>query len=226
MDFYNVPVVFDFPKLSANETACMELQYHISTREITDGLFLEFGVWKGRTINHCARLFPDLTFYGFDSFEGLPEDWPWGPDSSHHFVKKEQLSLSGQMPKVENNVILVKGWYDDVLPDLWKRNEEQGLEISVLHLDCDVYSSTKTVLDVINSGIVPGTIIRFDDLCEWRAKPFPYDKTDVRPPSKKRYMSWPDGQWKALNEWIDEYNREIVPLTRVWNKGATVKVIK
>ena len=40
-----------------------------------DGLNLEFGVFSGRTINHLSSEYPDLKFYGFDSFEGLPESW-------------------------------------------------------------------------------------------------------------------------------------------------------
>ncbi|MEA2981509.1 MAG: hypothetical protein QOF09_3332, partial [Alphaproteobacteria bacterium] len=43
-----------------------------------DGLHLEFGVYKGDSINHFAGLSPDVTWYGFDSFEGLPEAWTLG----------------------------------------------------------------------------------------------------------------------------------------------------
>lgn len=39
-----------------------------------EGLIMEFGVYSGRTINHMANL-TNKTIYGFDSFEGLPEDW-------------------------------------------------------------------------------------------------------------------------------------------------------
>ena len=40
-----------------------------------DGLIVEFGVRTGKTINHIANAFPDRRVFGFDSFEGLPEDW-------------------------------------------------------------------------------------------------------------------------------------------------------
>jgi hypothetical protein len=37
-----------------------------------DTLWLEFGVWKGTTINYISK-FTDDKVYGFDSFYGLPE---------------------------------------------------------------------------------------------------------------------------------------------------------
>src|SRR5262245_24082798 len=36
-----------------------------------DGLFAEFGVYKGNSINRLAKLKRKATFYGFDSFVGL-----------------------------------------------------------------------------------------------------------------------------------------------------------
>ena len=39
------------------------------------GLFLEFGVFKGRSINEFSKYLPNIEFTGFDSFEGLNEDW-------------------------------------------------------------------------------------------------------------------------------------------------------
>ena len=54
----------------------------VRIRELNDiakyigtGLNLEFGVFKGVTISAVAKARPDLIFHGFDSFEGLPEDW-------------------------------------------------------------------------------------------------------------------------------------------------------
>jgi hypothetical protein len=41
-----------------------------------EGLVLEFGVWSGRTIDLVAdRVGPSRTVHGFDSFEGLPQEW-------------------------------------------------------------------------------------------------------------------------------------------------------
>lgn len=65
------------------------------------GLYLEFGVFLGRTINHMAAQVPAQKFYGFDSFEGLPEEWRAG-------FPKGAFALP-QPPKVRPNVELVVG---------------------------------------------------------------------------------------------------------------------
>jgi hypothetical protein len=41
-------------------------------------LFLKFGVYKGDSINRLADLRPNVRCYGFDSFEGLPEEMRTG----------------------------------------------------------------------------------------------------------------------------------------------------
>ncbi len=39
------------------------------------GAFLEMGVCTGKTINFIAALNPEERIWGFDSFDGLPEQW-------------------------------------------------------------------------------------------------------------------------------------------------------
>ncbi len=77
-----------------------------------DGLFLEFGVYKGRTLNFISSKF-DHFVYGFDSFEGLPEHWKDGMEKGAFKVKK--------LPKVRKNVKLINGWFDDTLPHFYRR---------------------------------------------------------------------------------------------------------
>ena len=76
-----------------------------------DGLHLEFGVYKGDSINHFAELTPGTTWYGFDSFEGLPEAWTLG-------AKAGAFSIGGHLPPVRANVRLTKGFFDATLPGL------------------------------------------------------------------------------------------------------------
>jgi hypothetical protein len=63
-------------------------------------------------------------------------------------------------PSVRPNVILHKGWFDKTLPQF---RQDYPQRIAFLHLDADLYSSTKTVFDLIGDRIVPGTIIAFDE---------------------------------------------------------------
>ena len=118
------------------------------------GLILEFGVFKGITINHLASLIPNETIYGFDSFEGLPEDWAGSRYSPINFNRK------GVAPKVESNVTLIEGWFDDTLPPFMASHEG---EIGLMHVDCDIYSSTDRVFRETEGRLAQGCIIVFDE---------------------------------------------------------------
>jgi predicted O-methyltransferase YrrM len=123
------------------------------------GLALEFGVFKGTTINHLARLAPGRQFHGFDSFTGLPEEWAGSRYSPINFDRK------GVKPKVAANVALIEGWFDETLPPFLAR--ETG-PIAFLHVDCDIYSSTRTVLDLTAPRLAPGAVIVFDEFFNYK----------------------------------------------------------
>lgn len=119
-----------------------------------DGLFLEFGTYKGKSMNIMGSLRPGITFHCFDSFEGLPEDW-------HIGVDKGTFGIDGAIPDIRPNVHPVKGWFDQTLPEFARQHE--GEKIAFMHVDCDLYSSTKTVFESLGHMIVPGTVILFDE---------------------------------------------------------------
>jgi predicted O-methyltransferase YrrM len=136
---------------------CKDRLEHLTcaTRELpAEGSMLEFGVYGGTSINHLARLFPNRALHGFDSFEGLPEDW------SGNRYSTENFNLDGIMPKVAPNVTLVAGWFDNTLPAFLAKNPGP---VALAHVDCDIYSSTKTVLELIAPRLVKGSIIVFDE---------------------------------------------------------------
>ena len=132
------------------------------------------------------------------------------------------------MPKVLNNVRLVKGFFDKSLPKWLKEQAEEGFErpaieshcISFLHVDCDIYSSTVTIFEHLNDYIKPGCIIRFDEICCWRSA--------LNEPStfvgRLSYTTWVDHEWKATEEWLRKNNRKIIPLCRNWFQSGTVMV--
>jgi len=139
----------------------------------SNGLLLEFGTWKGQSINYFSSRLPSEKFIGFDSFEGLKEDWAGYGYGKGHF------NLHGVLPKVNKNVDLVKGWFDETLPGFLATNTQK---LKFLHVDCDTYESTATILTLLTDRITPGTLILFDEYIG--------------------YASWEIGEYKAFQEFI------------------------
>ena len=76
------------------------LEYAISRiPDATQGLVCEFGVGSGRTITHIATLLPDAQIFGFDSFEGLPEDWRPGFPKGTYATRKIPRVPEIQLPQ-------------------------------------------------------------------------------------------------------------------------------
>ena len=117
------------------------------------GLTLECGVYFGRSLGLIAER-TDGAVHGFDSFEGLPEAWSAaeGPGA---------YSTGGRMPEVAANVTLHAGWFQDTLPPFLAQHAGP---VRLLHVDCDLYSSTRTVLDALTDRLVPGSVVVFDDM--------------------------------------------------------------
>jgi tetratricopeptide (TPR) repeat protein len=123
------------------------------------GLVLEFGVRHGNTLRQIAALAKQPA-HGFDSFEGLPEAW--------HDEAKGSYSTRGVLPQMPANVTLHPGWFDATLPTFLAQHDGPA---RLINIDCDIYSSTKTVLELLASRIVPGTVLVFDEYignAQWR----------------------------------------------------------
>jgi predicted O-methyltransferase YrrM len=124
---------------------------HALTLAPQDGMALEFGVYAGTTLKIIAAARDGEAVYGFDSFEGLPETWRSGFPAG-------MFGLDN-LPEVPGGELVV-GWFDDVLPGFLA--EHPG-PVDFLHVDCDLYSSTKTVLHLVGPRLRPGSIIVFDE---------------------------------------------------------------
>jgi len=160
------------------------------------GLFLEFGVWSGKTINRIAGCV-NSTVHGFDSFEGLPEDW-FGSYVKGSFHRK------GSLPAVKPNVKLHVGWFNDTLPAFVAEHPEQ---IAFLHVDCDLYSSTKTIFDMLGDRIRPGTVIVFDEYFNypgWRDHEYRAFQEFIQQRSLKyRYLAYNTSEWNVAVQIVD-----------------------
>lgn len=117
-------------------------------------LYLEFGVFEGRSMRwwseHLAQ--PDATLVGFDSFEGLPEDWRPGLGTGHF--------STGKIPRIDDpRVSFQVGWFDDTLPKFEVPEHDQ----LIVNVDSDLYSSAVTVLNWAEPYLVPGSLLYFDE---------------------------------------------------------------
>ena len=159
-----------------------------------DGDWAEFGVHTGGTARLFLEYLPPATRLSlFDSFEGLPERW----DDNHptgHFACEVPVFA-------DERVEIVKGWFADTVAG-WVSKRERPL--SFLHVDCDIYSSARTVLFACNEVIVPGTIILFDELFG--------------------YQGWEHHEYKAYREWLKQCGRECEYLGRSNNHRLYLEV--
>ena len=176
--------------------------------DLIEGDILEFGVYQGGTINFMAEQFPNQTLYGFDSFEGLPEDWKISFNEKFNKHKKGYFAVDN-LPVVKNNVSLVKGFFDTSLPKWLTTNKINTIKI--LHIDSDLYSSAKIVFDNLNNFIVPGTVIVFDEFYPW---------------GRKRYETWEEHEYKALCEWVEKYNRTFEVVYRNNHQQCSIRITK
>jgi len=119
-----------------------------------DGHYLEFGVFTGGTIRYIAQCIGSRTIHGFDSFEGLPEAW------SGLGLGGKTFDVKGRLPRVPGNVTLHRGYFDKSLPQ-WL-TDHPG-QVAFVHIDCNLYSSTKTILDLLAPRLAKGTVILFDE---------------------------------------------------------------
>jgi hypothetical protein len=151
------------------------LDYAIQNISVTNGLWLEFGVYKGNTIKHIAGK-TKSPVYGFDSFNGNPEDW-------RSEYKKGAFALK-KLPRFPQNIKIEKGYFEDSIPQFIKRNSKP---IAFMHIDCDLYSSTKTILDLLGEQLICGSILVFDEFFN--------------------YPGWKQHEFKAFMEFVENGKR-------------------
>jgi hypothetical protein len=117
------------------------------------GIVAEFGVFEGFTLKLLAdAVGNDVRAVGFDSFEGLPE--PMADLLPVDCFKTDVPEFS------QTNIALEIGYFEDTLRDFIEREKPQ---FRVIHIDCDLYSATLYVLELIRPLLAPGAVIVFDE---------------------------------------------------------------
>ena len=134
------------PELHFNRWSIFDRAAELSERSRP---FYEFGVWMGDSFKYLMRHFQKG--FGFDTFEGLPEDW--------RSVPKGSYSSFGKIPKIKGGEFIV-GRFEESLPNFF---EIERPKASLINFDADLYASTLCALSYCNSVIDEKTILIFDE---------------------------------------------------------------
>ncbi len=144
------------------------------------GLYVEFGVFRAEGLNHFAKKLKKhgLSITGFDSLQGLSEDWT----GNHNGRDVGAYSVQGKIPELEENASLRAGWVEETLPGFLE--EQPDKPFAFAHMDFDTYTPTAYALGQIKNRLIPGTVLLFDELYG--------------------YPGWRHHEYKALLENIPE----------------------
>lgn len=145
----------------------------------------EFGVGMGTTARHLLGMLPeDGKLSLFDGFKGIPDPWrlgdtQWHPAGTWKFPRRTCADLF-RSPATE----VIDGWYNATLP-----GHVFEKQLGLVHIDCDVYSSTRDVLMNMDPFIGIGTVLIFDELYG--------------------YQYYEDHEYKALCEWREATGKRV-----------------
>ena len=118
--------------------------------------YVELGVSMGLSfqwwVKHNTHV--DSRFYGFDTFEGLPEKWGL----------YDRGAMSASIPQVEGTRHeFVKGLFQETLPGFLKTGKLSEPKKKIIHLDADLFSATLYGLTSLHPYLRPGDILIFDE---------------------------------------------------------------
>ena len=172
-----------------------------SSKENQDELFLEFGVNKGVGINFFSDHLKasKKIIYGFDSFEGQPNDW-----LGYIHTKGFQKSDKNTMDKLNSNVEIIDGLVEDTLEPFLLKNENK--KINFVHMDLDAYVSSLFVLKKIKPYLSNNAILLFHIV--------------------HNYSGWKNGLIKAINETFDKNEFEFIAFSSETQGVIKYKKIK
>ena len=151
------------------------------------GLWLEFGTWKGQTIDLISQ-HTENNVYGFDTFTGLDVKWSGTQSGSMKYFDIGGVPPTSVIPinpyvrygppiekrrAFRENVKFICGLFDETLPQFMKTHKKN---ISFLHVDCDLYQSTKSIFRCCGDSLAKDCIIVFDELINYAG----YEEHELR----------------------------------------------
>lgn len=149
--------MLEVSSMVSSTSRCSEFASHLDMIEFYcksfgefDGIALEFGVYTGTTLKAIRNSFIGHV-YGFDSFQGLPEDWREGYETGKF--------ATSTVPVVDGSNIIV-GLFQKTLPKFLQQNSSP---IAFIHFDADLYSSTIYCLNQVTKFLAPRSVFIFDE---------------------------------------------------------------
>ena len=135
------------------------------------GDYYEFGIYKGYCLWYAGTIARKhglrMRFFGFDSFAGIPK--PTGIDANGDFYEGQfACSLSSVRHNLVSHgadmssITLVKGYFNHSLVRA-AYTKYKLKKIAIALIDCDLYSSTNSVLEFVKPLLQKHTILLFDD---------------------------------------------------------------
>jgi hypothetical protein len=118
--------------------------------------YVEFGVSKGQSFRWWLtnNRHADSKFYGFDTFEGLPEDWG----------TYNKGDMAANIPVVDDpRAAFIKGLFQDTVPGFLSAGKLKNEKLKLIHLDADLFSSTLYALTTLAPWLRKGDILLFDE---------------------------------------------------------------
>lgn len=132
-------------------------EWVIQQESLTEPIdYFEFGVAGGHSFRWWLQKnqHPSSKFYGFDTFDGLPENWG--------LFKKGSFSNQNQLPSIDDERgKFYKGLFQQTLPTFLANYQNQ--QRKVVMLDADLYSATLYVLTTLHPYLKKGDIVLFDE---------------------------------------------------------------
>lgn len=179
---------------------------------IRGGDFYEFGVYQGLSMIRALKINRSWKnkyginlvnrFFGFDSFQGLPEFYNEDRLDGYEVFYEGQFSDTSESlvrSRIKENgfendeIDLVVGDYSSSLKSADTLEKCRDSMAVIVHIDCDLYSSAMNCLKFLDGRILDGTVILFDDWFCYRGRP----DNGVR----KAFSDWT----KSGNYFVSEY---------------------
>ena len=195
------------------------LAREICTRDLP-GNFVECGVARGGSTAMLGLVIKRYSsrprhLFSFDSFEGMPEpsefdtqngipadDTGWGTGTCAGSLEGVQHICDSL--DISEHVSLIKGYFEDTLAP----NKAAIGAISLLHLDADWYSSTKTILNELYDQVIPGGLMQYDDYGCWEGCKKAVDEFQMERDLSFKLQHVPGDQ---QGMWMQKTQDEVVP---------------